>query len=672
MDAPLAARFRRIAVLSRGIARIPHIEALLGAEVCWHSGLRALRGVDAVAGWGRRPTAQRARELAARQGLPFLSLEDGFLRSVGLGSEEPPLSLVVDDEGIYYDSGSPSRLDRLCASPLAEAGALRAQALVTAWRAAGVSKYNHLPVEADPAQDDYVLVVDQTAGDASLQWGGVRPDTFGRMVEAALAEYPDARVLIRTHPDVLAGRRRGCIDPGVAQSPRVAFLRSDVHPASQLAGARAVYVASSQLGFEALLFGRPLRCFGMPFYAGRGLSADDLPAPAWRGAASLERLVHAALVEYPRYIDPDTHLPATPERVLEHLALQRRMRDRFPGALCAVGFSAWKRPLVRRFLRGSTLRFAGSGGAVRAEETAVVWGRSQAPGAARACVRLEDGFLRSVGLGADLVSPLSWVVDPVGMYYDPTRPSALEQMLQAAVFTPALQARAARLRERIVAAELSKYNLPGVRWQRPAGVSEAVLVVGQVPADAAVRLGAVGIRSDDELLRAARARHPAAHIVYKPHPDVVAGLRPGGSSRLGPGELCDELVCNASLPSLLEGVDAVHVLSSLAGFEALLRGRQVVCHGMPFYAGWGLTQDVAPHPRRTRRLGLDELVAASLILYPTYVNRAGTHYIEAERALEELLDWRARGDPPLASILRTVLRPLLGLQAAFRDRSLPK
>jgi capsular polysaccharide export protein len=515
-------------------------------------------------------------------------------------------------------------------------------------------------------------VVDQTAGDASLVWGGVQPQSFRRMVEAALAEYPGAQVLIRTHPDVLAGRRRGCIDPALMRLPRVSLARADVHPASLLAGARAVYVASSQLGFEALLFGRPVRCFGMPFYAGRGLSVDELPAPAWRGPVPLERLVHAALVQYPRYIDPDTHAPSTPERVLEHLALQRRMRDRFPGPLCAVGFSAWKRPLVRRFLRGSDLRFARKPEALRAGETAVVWGQGQVASAARGCIRLEDGFLRSVGLGADLVSPLSWVADPVGIYYDPGRPSRLEELLlQGAVPAPLLE-RAARLRERVVASGLSKYNLQGECWRRPLGAVEVVLVVGQVPADASVRLAASGVRTDRELLRAARAMHPRAYLVYRPHPDVVAGLRVGQRMPGNDVALCDETSTEASITSLIDGADAVHVLSSLAGFEALLREKPVHCHGMPFYAGWGLTEDAAPHPRRNRVVTLDELVAAALILYPTYVNRAGTHYIEAERALDELLDWREQRRSPLQSLQRTLLRPLLGMTASLRDKSLTK
>jgi capsular polysaccharide export protein len=74
------------------------------------------------------------------------------------------------------------------------------------------------------------------------------------------------------------------------------------------------------------------------------------------------------------------------------------------------------------------------------------------------------------------------------------------------------------------------------------------------------------------------------------------------------------------MDAVLKRVDAVHTLTSLTGFEALLRGLPVTCWGAPFYAGWGLTEDRLPVPRRTRRLALDELVAVALILYPRCVD----------------------------------------------------
>jgi capsular polysaccharide export protein len=84
--------------------------------------------------------------------------------------------------------------------------------------------------------------------------------------------------------------------------------------------------------------------------------------------------------------------------------------------------------------------------------------------------------------------------------------------------------------------------------------------------------------------------------------------------------LADTIVRGVAMPTLLDAVDEVHTITSLTGFEALLRGLRVVAYGQPFYAGWGLTEDRSPPRRRTRTLTRDELVAGALILYPRYLD----------------------------------------------------
>ncbi|HSI58648.1 MAG TPA: capsular polysaccharide biosynthesis protein, partial [Ideonella sp.] len=549
--------------------------------------------------------------------------------------------------GIYYDASRPSRLEALVQQPLSEAQARRAWALMGQWRGARASKYNHAREVPGLARDGDVLVVDQTYGDASIAFGAAGPGRFQRMLEAALDEHPHARILLKVHPDVIAGRKRGhfaALPPGAAR--RVQWLATNAHPPGLLERVSAVYTVTSQMGFEALLWGRPVHCFGLPFYAGWGLTSDDQPAPSRRGSATLAALAHAALIAYPRYAHPETRARCEVEELLDWVALQRRQRERFPPLVAAVGFSAWKRPFVQAFFAGSEVRFQGPRKPVPEGAALALWGRRELPPGAQGLaperlVRLEDGFLRSVGLGAELVRPLSWVMDRSGLYYDAATPSDLEKLLQSAHFPPALCERALALRERILALGLTKYNVGHAAWQRPPGSRRVLLVVGQVESDAAVKHGAPGLRTNIGLLRAVREGHPQAYLVYKPHPDVVARLREQGENEGGARQWCDELVSDAPMDAMLRQVDEVHVLTSLTGFEALLRGKPVVTWGCPFYAGWGLTTDRQPMPWRQRRLPLDALVAAVLILYPTYVSRASGHFTTPERALEELQAWRA-------------------------------
>jgi len=336
------------------------------------------------------------------------------------------------------------------------------------------------------------------------------------------------------------------------------------------------------------------------------------------------------------------------------MALQRRMRERFAPEVYAAGFSSWKKPIVRTFFSGSAVRFERRPQDAPAGTTVATWGMRPAV-EGRQTVRMEDGFLRSVGLGASLVRPLSWVMNRSGLYYYATAASDLEVLLQTTIFDDALLARARALRERIVAVGLTKYNVGQGNWQRPAGDERVVLVPGQVESDASLAHGAPGVRTNIGLLQAARAANPDAYLIYKPHPDVVAGLRKRGQGESEAHCLCDQVVSNLSISTLLDQVDAVHVMTSLTGFEALLRGKQVRCEGLPFYAGWGLTDDSHVCPRRLRRLTLDALIAGALILYPAYVSQVTSHFTTPERALEELLDWRASG-PKNLPLWRRALR----------------
>lgn len=638
---------------SRAVANLPGLGDLLGAPVVHRRAAGNPAACGGVIAWGRKPSASAAANFAARHGLRVLRLEDGFLRSVELGNREPPLSIVLDDSGIYYDATAPSRLESLIAADHTDEQRARASALMSDWRVARISKYNYARDYEGSLPARYVLVADQTRGDASIRYGLAGDAGFQRMLDAALAEHPDCTVLLKVHPEVMAGRKRGHFDlAALARNPRIRLLGVDAHPVSLIERAEAIYAVTSQIGFEGLLWGKPVRTFGMPFYAGWGLTRDELPAPERRKPVSLEDLVHAALLEYPRYIDPETGLRCEAERVVAWMALQRRMRARFPATVYAQGFSLYKRATVRSFFQGSRVRFVPRSTDIPADSLRVVWGRSDVPADGTATLRLEDGFIRSVGLGADLVRPLSWVMDRHGIYYDATRPSELELILKNTRFDDGLLARALALRERLVADGLTKYNVGAPGWQRPENrplpsggkdtrsARRVILVPGQVESDASLAYGAPDICRNLDLLRAVRAANPDAYVVYKPHPDVVAGLRRKGLGEADTARWCDEVLVDASMGELLLSVDEVHTLTSLAGFEALLRGRKVVCYGQPFYAGWGLTRDMLPVTRRERSLSLDELVAGVLILYPAYISRTTRRYTTPERALDELLSWR--------------------------------
>ena len=345
--------------------------------------------------------------------------------------------------------------------------------------------------------------------------------------------------------------------------------------------------------------------------------------------------------------------------------------SRFSGISSKIyvyAFPRWKWPVVRQCFPDCDVTFLNAGEAIPSNVVLLLWGRTAVPQDViidTRVLRMEDGFLRSVGLGAELVRPLSWVVDGRGMYYDATAPSDLEWILATHRFDEAQCIRAAQLRAQIVASRLTKYNVGSSVWARPLDARRVVLVPGQVESDASLAYGATGERSNMGLLRTVRATHPHDYIVYKPHPDVVARLRKVGVNEQDAIAWCDEVLTDVSMGDLLPLVDEVHVLTSLTGFEALLHGKQVVCHGQPFYSGWGLTLDRVPNPRRQRRLSLDALVAGVLIEYPLYMSRDGKTLTSPEQALDSLVHWRQRRGTRVRwwqTISRFFLRIFIGVR----------
>ena len=589
---------------------------------------------EGVVVWGRSPTAWRGERVAARHSAPLIRVEDAFLRSLRPGRQggrcNGPLGLLIDPFGVHFDGGSPSLIERMITTQhLDDSNILdRARDGIGRLIASDLSKYNnHDPNAALPAPG-YVLIVDQTRGDASIRHSGASEITFQAMLAAAREDHPGAPIVIKTHPETRDGLRPGHFDP--ARLPAGATLLSDpVSPWKLLQGALAVYTVSSQMGFEAILAGHRPRVFGQPFYAGWGLTTDEQPIPRRRRSLTRAQLFAAAMILAPTWYDPCRDRLCSFEEAVDQLEADVTAWRADRHGHVAVKMRLWKRgPLQQVFGREKPVIFARSPEtaqsiAARRGRRLIGWG-GQSPDLP-GLIRIEDGFLRSRGLGADLIPPLSLVMDDLGIYFDPTRESRLERLILAPL-PPGGAARAERLVARLVALNLSKYNLRTTPLpDLPKG--RRILVPGQVEDDASIRQGAGEVRTNLALLQAVRAAHPDVILIYKPHPDVEAGLRPGAIPMADLAGLADMTLHHADPTALIAACDEVWTITSTLGFEALLRGRPVTTLGAPFYAGWGLTRDLGPVPaRRLRRPDgslqprptLAALAHAALIAYPRY------------------------------------------------------
>ncbi|EGV1509908.1 capsular polysaccharide biosynthesis protein [Campylobacter coli] len=607
---------------------------------------------DVFVGWGRKKSGLKAVELAKKHNVKFLLLEDGFLRSLNLGVENSPsFSIVKDEIGIYYDATAPSKLENILNTYEFSSEELeQAKKAIELIKKEKLSKYNNnlcLPKELFNANEERVLIITQVANDTSLKFGLADNFSTQDIINEAIKENPNAKIYIKIHPDVLSSKKQSDFNAQDLPSKCV-VIKENYNPIELLSHFKKVYTKTSGMGFEALMLKQECVCYGMPFYAGWGLTQDKQMCKRRLKKRSLEEVFCAAYILYSEYFNPYLNQKSDIFDTIYTLAKYKKIEQANSNTLYFLGFTLWKRWFMRPFFKAKNNKiiFLNSldelyKANLNPEDKIFIWGKKYdkallAKDFSNEIFLVEDGFLRSVFLGSDLTRPFSLIIDSKGLYVDPSKPSDLEDILQNHIFDESLKQRAKKLITMIMQNKFSKYN--GLKHEKLNFNTnkKIILIPAQVEDDASMILGGAGYDTL-KLLQSVRKANENAFIVFKPHPDVLSGNRKGLKDKSIILKYCDEIIENVSIDSAINASDEVHTITSTSGFDALLRGKKVVVYGKPFYAGWGLTQDLHHISRRTRVLSLEELVAGVLILYPRYIHPKSKNLCEVELALDTML-----------------------------------
>ncbi|EAJ8455282.1 capsular polysaccharide biosynthesis protein, partial [Campylobacter jejuni] len=604
---------------------------------------------DLFLGWGRKKSGLKAINLAKKYKAKFILLEDGFIRSLNLGVENSPsFSMVKDDIGIYYDATAPSKLENLLNTyEFKDEEIKQAKKVIELIKKYKISKYNNnLDIPDDYFQKDEkrVLIITQTANDASLEFGLAKDFKTVDMIKDAIKENPDSKIYIKIHPDVLSGKKQSDLD--INSLPKECILITEnFNPIALLEFFDKVYTKTSGMGFEALMQGCECVCYGMPFYAGWGLTKDKLECKRRMQKRSLEEVFYAAYILYSEYFNPYLNQKSNIFDTIQTLAKYKDIEKANSNRLFMLGFTLWKRYFIRPFFKAkdNKIIFLNSLKSLaryklKENDKFFIWGKRIDYNALKTTLikkaqdenllhfipkisLVEDGFIRSISLGSDLTRPFSLNVDDKGLYIDPNKASKLEELLQNEIFDENMLNRAKNIIKILLENRFSKYNgLKHENLKINAKIGQKIILIpAQVEDDVSMILGGFGLSTLD-LLKEVRAKNQDAYIIFKPHPDVLSGNRVGLKDETLILEFCDEIVKDCSIDSAIKIADEIHTITSTSGFDALLRAKKVFTYGMPFYAGWDLTKDKYRCERRTRKLSLEELVAGALIIYPRYIN----------------------------------------------------
>lgn len=273
---------------------------------------------------------------AMSHNVPLLIMSDGFLRSActWANHQEPPrytsdYAFTIDTKTCYYDATRASMLEDMLNDPdliVTDEQKKRARACIDTIIGNKLSKYNDQPIytpKIGRKGAPKVLVVDQSFGDMSIGKGLAGEATFTRMLQLAIEENPEADIIVKTHPDTMTGVRKGYYTR-VEQKGRIVLMTAPVNPISLIQMVDKVYVCTSQFGFEALMCGKEVHVFGMPFYAGWGATIDDISLERRKRKRSMEEIFYITYIMYSWYVNPEKGSRCEIEEVMQLLLELRR------------------------------------------------------------------------------------------------------------------------------------------------------------------------------------------------------------------------------------------------------------------------------------------------------------------------------------------------------------
>ena len=295
---------------------------------------------DAALLWGYSNASQNHKALsnALCYEKPLIFVEPGFISSATTWAQKSAPyrhrtehSCMIDTKGQFFDATIETDIEKM----LNDKGLVvsredidEARRLIKRIVDNKVSKYNHQPIftpSVGRRGRRKVLVVDQSYGDFSIARGLADETTFRDMLNAAINENPDADILVKTHPDTMAGKtaeKKGYYQD-LKEHDNIFKVTFPINPFSLMEVCEKVYVCSSQFGLEALMAGKEVHVFGMPFYAGWGLTIDAQCCERRRNTRTLEELFYIFYCIYTHWIDPDKGCVTTLDAIIDKMMMLR-------------------------------------------------------------------------------------------------------------------------------------------------------------------------------------------------------------------------------------------------------------------------------------------------------------------------------------------------------------
>jgi capsular polysaccharide export protein len=589
---------------------------------------------------------------------PILRLKDGIF--AGYSNKKPSYSFYYAFESdIYYNLKKESNIESLLRShwnPTEEEWNT-AHLAIQMINKYGITKFNDYPHIFESAMGGVgyqnILLVDQPIDDESVILGNANEETFNDMLLYAFDNYQYANIYVKLHPDTIDGKKEGYLQKllvkhGLNDHPSIKVIDTHCNITSFFHFINDIFVVTSQVGFEALLRNKNVRCFGTPFYSGWGLTTDMQTLSYPKPQRSLMDLFIALVLKHTLYLNPFTKKKGNILDLLEYISIQQRHTNRKNVAFYNTEFIEYKN--IDILLNADRKNFSAitkSKQIPKHIDDFIVTDKKSTfqevePLKYRAF--LSQGFLFANAVNPDDV--LSLIVDHNGPYYDHKAQSDLDYMLNHESYTDYEKLCAEQflidLRGKFLM-DMKNEDNGNILAEKQKSGKKVIFVPGQREEDDMTLVGGdIAIPSDYELLVAILQKVENSLIIYKPAP----GSKIKKLNDLGKGCLINlaSLVkerqnhfvfeFDASISHCIDAADEVHLLNHTCGLEAIVKGKKVVTYGLPFFGGLGLTEDRQKFPRKKREISLEEFALSVYMLYPRYKLPNEEHFTSASNALK--------------------------------------
>ena len=593
-----------------------------------------LKNIKGIVCW--KIYQNQSKSFAKKHNIPLIQLEDGLIGYLeNTKGKMVNIGFYIDTIGGIYYSTEENIITKIINDKHYSQNELEeAKKLIQRIVENKITKYNKIsqPKFQPTPNTAPILLIDQVFQDKSITTNGHGTQEFQKMYHSAIKRADGKKIYVKTH-----SYGKGYLEK-ICKNNNVIFLKEDYNLYNILEYIEEVFTVSSQSGFEALIAGKKVHTFGTPFYAGYGLTIDDISLK--RPQVSLEKIFYASYLEACKYFI--SGVECNLNEIIDIILEQRRLteKDNKFQKFFLYQIPLWKSSSIKDFIfqkNSNIIRVKNKKLLTKHKPTSkdavIIWGFKNA------CENLlnytennnipvitfEDGFIRSVGLGSDFTPAYSFVMDHYGIYYNPQQKSELEVILETFDINQHQTERLAKLQNTLVEMKISKYNVnQNINKEKPALLKQQannkkiILITGQVSDDMSIIKSGIMISDYRTLVEKVRNENPDAFIIYKHHPDVIVGNRSGYISSQILKQFVDVIIKNINIIDLIKISDEIHTITSLSGFEALLHGKTVVHYGLPFYGGYGFTVDKSFTNHKRKPVDFKTFCYSTFFLYPRY------------------------------------------------------